>query len=151
MVVVEKVSSIQAAVVNTALPITAPDWGTSSEERCCWVLVSNLYAQQGTPTLVGLCIYKEWTLSYLRVPYRKQPTIPIFHSVLPGWAVSAPSSRLGLGPAQPEHPTHCESQTFNSDKEFRVTDVFQNIISESCGILQMKMQIQYNAWGKKDY
>lgn len=72
-------SSFHTAV-NTALHITASDSSTSSEERCCWVSVSNLYTQQGTPALAGLCIYKIWTLTcpyalkkaanYLYFPFR---------------------------------------------------------------------------------
>lgn len=78
---------------------------------------------------------------------RKQPTTCIFHLVLSGCAVCAPSSRVGPGleQAQPEDLRHLVSRTFKSDKEFQGTEVFENINSGSCRISQMKMQIQYNA------
>lgn len=139
MVVVEKVSSFHAAAVNTALHITAVT-EVPVLKRDAVGLLSNLYTQQGTPTLVGLCIYKRWTLkkaaSYLYFPFSAVRLCCIRSKLLPG---------IGTSTGKPQDLRHLGSQTSKSGQEFQVTEVFENINSGSCGILEMQMQRRYNA------
>lgn len=77
--------------MNTALHITAVT-EVPVLKRDAVGLLSNLYTQQGTPTLVGLCIYKRWTLkkaaSYLYFPFSAVRLCCIRSKLLPGIGTS---------------------------------------------------------------
>lgn len=57
-------------------------WLRNQFWRCCWVLVLNwfLHTQHWTPTSLGLCIYKRWTLLYIWTP--KESKLPSVSLIL---------------------------------------------------------------------